>query len=118
MIYKRLANCTNDDDLDHLQEELIDRFGLLPEQGEALIACHRLRVSAKPLGIVKIDASDAGIQLQFNPKADIDPMKLIHLLQRDKRCRMNGPEKLRVTVQMGNIAHRVEFVKTLLKEFA
>jgi len=118
VIYKRLANCTNDDDLDHLQEELIDRFGLLPEQGEALIACHRLRVSAKPLGIVKIDASDAGIQLQFNPKADIDPMKLIHLLQRDKRCRMNGPEKLRVTVQMGNIAHRVEFVKTLLKEFA
>jgi transcription-repair coupling factor (superfamily II helicase) len=117
VIYKRLANCTNDDDLDHLQEELIDRFGLLPEQGEALLACHRLRVAAKPLGIVKIDASDAGIQLQFNPKADIDPMKLIHLLQRDKRCRMNGPEKLRVTVQLGNVAHRAEFVKTLLKEF-
>jgi transcription-repair coupling factor (superfamily II helicase) len=117
VIYKRLANCSNDDDLDHLQEELIDRFGLLPEQGEALLACHRLRVSAKPLGIVKIDASDAGIQLQFNPKADIDPMKLINLLQRDKRCRMNGPEKLRVIVQMGNVAHRVEFVKALLKEF-
>ena len=58
VIYKRLANANNDDELDNMQEELIDRFGLLPEQGEALIACHRLRIAAKPLGINKIDASD------------------------------------------------------------
>ncbi|MDD2933234.1 MAG: transcription-repair coupling factor [Methylotenera sp.] len=117
VIYKRLANCVEDDDLDNLQEELIDRFGLLPEQGEALIACHRLRIAAKPLGIIKIDASDAAIQLQFNPKADIDPMKLINLLQRDRRCRMNGPDKLRVTVGLEAISHRADFVKALLKEF-
>lgn len=118
VLYKRLANCEDDESLDVMQEELIDRFGLLPEAGEALIACHRLRIAAKPLGIIKVDASDAAIQLQFNVKADIDPMKLINLLQRDKRCRMNGPDKLRVTVQLGNLNHRVELVKSLLKEFA
>jgi transcription-repair coupling factor (superfamily II helicase) len=117
VLYKRLANANTDDELDTLQEELIDRFGLLPEQGEALISCHRLRIMAKPLGIIKIDASDSSIQLQFNIKADLDPMKLVSLLQRDRRCRMNGPDKLRVTAQFGNLAHRVEFVKSLLKEF-
>ena len=117
VIYKRLANANNDDDLDGLQEELIDRFGLLPEQGEALMACHRLRIAAKPLGINKIDASDSAIQLHFAQTTEIDPIKLIDLLQRDRRCRMNGPDKLRVTVQLGNVAHRAEFVKTLLKEF-
>ncbi len=117
VLYKRLANANTDDELDTLQEELIDRFGLLPEQGEALISCHRLRIMAKPLGIIKIDASDATIQLQFDIKADLDPMKLVSLLQRDRRCRMNGPDKLRVTAQFGNLAHRVEFVKSLLKEF-
>ncbi|HWT28285.1 MAG TPA: transcription-repair coupling factor, partial [Methylophilaceae bacterium] len=117
VLYKRLANCTNDDELDTLQEELIDRFGLLPEQGEALMACHRLRVAAKPLDILKIDASDSAIQLQFNPKADLDPAKLIGLLQRDRRCRMNGPDKLRVTVQLHDINHRADFIKVLLKEF-
>lgn len=117
VLYKRLANCTSEDDLDTLQEELIDRFGLLPEQGNALMACHRLRIAAKPLGIIKIDASDAAIQLQFNPKADIDPMKLINLLQRDRRCRMNGPDKLRITVQFGDVQLRTDFIKTLLKEF-
>jgi transcription-repair coupling factor (superfamily II helicase) len=118
VIYKRLANANDDDALDTLQEELIDRFGFLPEQGEALMACHRLRIAAKPLGIIKIDASDSSIQLQFDLKADLDPMKLVSLLQRDRRCRMNGPDKLRVTVQLGNVAHRAEFVKTILKEFA
>jgi transcription-repair coupling factor (superfamily II helicase) len=117
VIYKRLANCEDDEALDEMQEELIDRFGLLPETGEALMACHRLRIAAKPLGIVKIDASDAAIQLQFNPKADIDPLKLISLLQRDKRCRMNGPEKLRISVELGNINHRVGLIKEVLKEF-
>ena len=118
VIYKRLANANNDDELDSLQEELIDRFGLLPEQGEALMACHRLRIAAKPLGINKIDASDSAIQLHFAQTTVVDPMKLIDLLQRDRRCRMNGPDKLRVTLQLGNVAHRAEFVKTLLKEFA
>ena len=117
VIYKRLANCNDDDELDSLQEELIDRFGLLPEQGEALIACHRLRIAAKAIGIIKIDASADAIQLQFNPKADIDPLKLINLLQRDRRCRMNGPDKLRVSVGMAAINLRTDFVKSLLKEF-
>jgi transcription-repair coupling factor (mfd) len=116
VLYKRLANCTNDDELDTLQEELIDRFGLLPEQGEALMACHRLRVAAKPMDILKIDASDSAIQLQFNPRADLDPTKLINLLQRDRRCRMNGPDKLRITVQLHDIHQRADFVKVVLKE--
>ena len=118
VIYKRLANCNEDDELESLQEELIDRFGMLPEQGEALMACHRLRIAAKSIGIVKIDASADAIQLQFNPKADIDPLKLINLLQRDRRCRMNGPDKLRVSVSLEAIHLRTDFVKSLLKEFA
>jgi transcription-repair coupling factor (superfamily II helicase) len=116
VLYKRLANCINDDELDTMQEELIDRFGLLPEQGEALMACHRLRVAAKSLGIIKIDGSDNAIQLQFCQHADLDPTKLIALLQRDRRCRMNGPDKLRITVAYEDISHRADFIKNIMKE--
>ena len=116
VLYKRLANCINDDELDTMQEELIDRFGLLPEQGEALMACHRLRVAAKSLGIIKIDGSDSAIQLQFSQHADLDPTKLIALLQRDRRCRMNGPDKLRITVAYEDISHRADFIKNIMKE--
>ncbi|MCB5187159.1 transcription-repair coupling factor [Methylobacillus caricis] len=118
VLYKRLANCNDDDDLDTMQEELIDRFGLLPEQGNALMACHRLRIAAKPLGINKIDASDSAIQLHFAQSTELDPAKLIALLQRDRRCRMNGPDKLRITVQYVDIAQRTDFIKNLLRELS
>ena len=118
VLYKRLANCIDDDQLDTMQEELIDRFGLLPEQAETLLACHRLRIAAKPLGINKIDASDSAIQLHFNQNTELDPMKLIALLQRDRRCRMNGPDKLRITVQYHDVQARADFIKSLLAEFS
>jgi transcription-repair coupling factor (superfamily II helicase) len=118
VLYKRLANCETDDDLDSMQEELIDRFGLLPEQGEALMACHRLRIAAKQLGITKIDASDSAIQLHFNQNSELDPTKLVAMLQRDRRCRMNGPDKLRITIGLEGIVLRADFIEALLKELS
>src|SRR5690606_38413381 len=52
-IYKRLANCATFDAISDLQEELIDRFGKMPEPAQALVETHRLRVAAKPVGTVK-----------------------------------------------------------------
>jgi transcription-repair coupling factor (superfamily II helicase) len=46
-IYKRLANCECQDKIDDMQEELIDRFGKLPDPVKALIETHRLRIAAK-----------------------------------------------------------------------
>ena len=67
-LYKRLANCDTADELQALQEELIDRFGELPPQAQALLETHRLRLAAKPLGIAKLDAGAAKIQLQLHPQ--------------------------------------------------
>ena len=54
VLYKRLANCASETDLEAMQEELIDRFGLPPDQTLALLACHRLRLVARPLvGLVR-----------------------------------------------------------------
>ena len=76
-----------------------------------------MRVAAKPLGITKIGASDSAIQLQFSQQTELDPAKLVAMLQRDRRCRMNGPDKLRVAIQLGDINQRTDFIKALLKEF-
>jgi transcription-repair coupling factor (superfamily II helicase) len=115
IIYKRLASCTQTDDLSDMSEELIDRFGLPPLQTQALLACHRLRILAKPLGIVKIDASSEAIQLQFAQDTPVEPDVILKLLQKSPIYRMSGPDKLRVTVNHEQIAPRVDFVEGLLK---
>lgn len=114
VIYKRLANCTDPDQLQIMQEELIDRFGMPPPQAEALLECHKLRIQAKQLGIVKIDASADIIQLQFDPHADLDPTKLIKLLQTNRHARMNGPDKLRVAVAHEHIGQRTDYIRELI----
>jgi len=114
VIYKRLANCIEADQLQLMQEELIDRFGMPPPQAEALLECHKLRILAKPLGIVKIDASGDIVQLQFDPHADLDPTKLIKILQTNRHARMNGPDKLRVAVGKEDIAERADYIRDLI----
>src|SRR5699024_3354626 len=100
--YKTLASARNGDDLINTREELIDRYGKLPEPAENLIATHRLRLIAEPMGINKIDAGPEEALIQFKPDPDVDPVALIELVQQRKDVRLSGPDKLRITMK-GNL---------------
>jgi transcription-repair coupling factor (superfamily II helicase) len=114
-LYKRLANSGTQDGIDDLQEELIDRFGKLPDAAKALIETHRLRVAAKPAGIVKIDAHGESALLQFKPNPPIDAMRIIELIQKNRHIRLNGQDKLRITVNMPDLAARVSQIKATIR---
>jgi transcription-repair coupling factor (superfamily II helicase) len=115
-IYKRLANCETQEAIDGLQEELIDRFGKLPEPAKALIETHRLRIAAKTVGIVKIDAHGEAANLQFMPKPPIDPMRIITLIQKNRHIKLNGQDKLKITAAMPDLPARVAQIKTAIKQ--
>ncbi len=114
-IYKRLANCDEADDIDVIQEELIDRFGKLPEPARALIEIHRLRLAAKLVGIVKIDASESNAVLQFMPNPPIDPLRVIMLVQKNRHMRLSGQDKLRIEIKGQDLKARVEAIRTVLR---
>ncbi|MHB1676633.1 MAG: transcription-repair coupling factor [Sulfuriferula sp.] len=118
VLYKRLANCSDQDSLDELRSELIDRFGLLPEPALALLESHRLRLLAKSMGISKLDASNDTITLQFSADTSIDPVRLVTLIQTRRHYKLAGPDKLRVTIHSNTLAERVINIKTILKEIA
>jgi transcription-repair coupling factor (superfamily II helicase) len=117
-LYKKLASCDDEDALLSLQEELIDRYGKLPEPARALIETHRLRLAAEQLGVKKIDASGELIVLTFVPEAPIDPAKLIKLIQREKNIRLAGPEKLRIEVKTASLDTRLQALRGVFKALA
>jgi len=97
LIYKRIANASNGDELRELQVEMIDRFGLLPDQIKNLFAITALKLQASPLGIKKIELGDRGGRFTFIPEPDIDPMKLITLIQtRPSEFKFDGQERLKI----------------------
>jgi transcription-repair coupling factor (superfamily II helicase) len=117
-LYKRLSNAKDDDGLIRIQEELIDRFGKLPDAARALIATHKIRLAAIALGIQKIDASEAQILLQFKQNAPVDPLKLIELVQKQRHIRFAGQDKLRVEVKSTDLNTRVDTIKAVLRSIS
>ncbi|HEX4883620.1 MAG TPA: TRCF domain-containing protein, partial [Casimicrobiaceae bacterium] len=111
VLYKRLASAESADELDTLQEELVDRFGALPEPAQALLASHRLRLVAKPLGVVKVDAAPGRTTVQFGKEAGFDPGRLILLVQRDGRVRFAGPDRVRIERAAPSLGERVDLVR-------
>jgi len=53
-LYRRMADCNDEPSLDAIVEELVDRFGALPEEAENLIAVAKLRIYAKSKGLTEV----------------------------------------------------------------
>ena len=114
VLYKRLANCDSEDALIAMQEELVDRFGLLPEPAQALVASHRLRILGNPLGVTRLDATPDHVQLQFGPHAAVDPGRVIELVQKHRGWRLLGPTKLRAAIPSATLKERVQAARHVL----
>ncbi|MEY3220652.1 MAG: hypothetical protein RIT27_2009 [Pseudomonadota bacterium] len=83
--YKRIAGAKTHEELDDLQIELIDRFGLFPDSAKNLFAITALKITAKPFGIKKVELHQTGGKIQFLPDANVDPTKLIQLTKEQPR---------------------------------
>ncbi len=114
VLYKRLASCQTPDDLTAMQEELIDRFGDLPDTARALLAVHRLRMSTRAYGIARLDVSGEGMSVQFVPNPPVDPGKIIELIQGRAGYRLAGPDRLKLSTSLPDITRRVGAVTAFL----
>jgi transcription-repair coupling factor (superfamily II helicase) len=114
-LYKRLANCDGEEDLAAMREELIDRFGELPAQAQALVETHRLRLAGKAIGIAKLDAGPHSIQLQLMPNPPVEPADVIRLIQSDRTFKLAGPDKLIWQKATATLGERASAVRDLFR---
>ncbi len=114
-LYKRLAMADKPEQLDVLLEEMTDRFGKLPAQGQTLFDTHRLRVLARPYGVAKIDANPKLMNITFRPNPPIDAMKIIALVQKNKNVKLAGNDKLRIEREFADPKDRAQYVRDVLR---
>ncbi len=118
-LYKRISSARDLDALRELQVEMIDRFGLLPEPAKTLFATAELKLQATPLGIRKLDLGPHGGRVQFEPKPSIDAMAVIQLIQKQpQHYAMDGPDKLRLKLDLSDPTIRVQAARGLLATLA
>jgi transcription-repair coupling factor (superfamily II helicase) len=117
-LYKRLANCRTQDELDAMHEELVDRFGLPPEPAKVLLESHRLRLLAASIGVARVEATHEALQLQFAKDATVDRTRVVSLVQKRANLRLAGPDRLRLEAKMADWPLRVQAARELLGALA
>lgn len=116
--YKRIASAKNDNQLDELKIELIDRFGSLPDAGKQLLQSTAIRIHAQALGIKRIEAHEKGGFIEFSEQNRVNATFLIELLQNSSDIyRLDGPNKLKFVKPLSNYAERLSFVSQLIADF-
>jgi len=118
-LYKRISSARDSGELRELQVEMIDRFGLLPDPAKHLFAVAELKLEATRLGIRKLDLGPNGGRVQFEARPKVDPMTVIQLIQKQPRhYAMDGPDKLRVRLELEDAASRLQAARGLLAALA
>ncbi|MCL6269812.1 transcription-repair coupling factor [Sansalvadorimonas sp. 2012CJ34-2] len=119
VFYKRIASAKDKDALNDLQIEMIDRFGLLPEPLKQLFRQTELRLRAEAFGIERIDIGAKGGRVEFNMKPNIDPMKVITLVQQQSHLwRMDGSSSLKLLKGSEKVEERFQITQNLLDRLA
>src|SRR5690606_41175482 len=91
----------NEHELNELQVEMIDRFGLLPEPTKNLMRQTRLRFEAEHMGITKVEASQGGGRIEFARQTRVDPLTIVKMVQNQpQNYRLEGANHLRFIFDM------------------
>ncbi|MBF0281471.1 MAG: transcription-repair coupling factor [Zetaproteobacteria bacterium] len=89
-IYRRLAKSKSDQHIEQLFDEMMDRFGTLPNEAQLALEYARVRWRAAKMHIYHIDATKHGLRLTFTEKSPINPAELFVRVQQQ-------PEQFRLT---------------------
>lgn len=115
--YKRIANTTSVAELDEIQVEMIDRFGLIPDQLKTLFAVTELKQKAQAVGIIKIEANDKGGKIEFNEQPQVKPETIIKLIQsQSQRFKLDGATRIRFTLPTHEAKDRPQLVDHIINE--
>jgi transcription-repair coupling factor (superfamily II helicase) len=118
VLYKRIAHAKNVQELEQLQVEMIDRFGLLPQALKNLFQLSELKLIANEIGIKKIVSGPQGGRIEFNEKSNINPQDIIQLIQNYPTLyKLDGPTHLRFYFEQSIPELRIKNLHNLLKKF-
>jgi len=118
-LYKRIAAAQSPEALDDLTAEIHDRFGALPPPAQSLLRIAKLKLTAREIGIRRLDLGPQGGSVTFEERNAVEPAAVVRLMQQAPReYRLEGPLRLRVSRAIPTEEARFEFGASLMKRLA
>lgn len=104
-IYQNIALCKNEQDIQNIIDEIIDRFGNMPPELENLIDIARIKYLAKQKKINKIASKKTAVVFTFEPnKMEMDITELVQ--KYGNKIRFSAGIKPMVTLEIRSTNER------------
>jgi len=117
-LYRRLSSLSSVEDVTDMQNELIDRFGKLPPEVEALFKVVALRNKCRELNIEKIETGDKGVLIGFYKDTFANPDGLLHyILAHPGVMSLRADQKVLWHRRWPDGVSRLQAIERLLEEF-
>ena len=120
-IYQNIALCKNEENIQNVIDEIIDRFGNMPEELENLVDIARIKYLAKGLNIEKIASKKTAVLFTFTAnEQNIDIPNLVK--KYGNKIKFSAGIKPMITLEIGSNNERqilndvTEFLKHFKRE--
>ena len=118
-LYRRLAELSDQGDIDSFTAELVDRFGSLPGEVENLLLILSIKLLCKKAGIEKIDAGPKGGVVTFRNNAVKNPQGLVQFINNQSgTAKLKPDHKLVLMRNWERPEHRISGTKRLAGDLA
>ena len=115
-IYQKIALCKNEDDLQNITDEIIDRYGQMPYEVENLLDIARIKSLAKEKYILKISQKRENIIFYFdNSKFNFDIVDKLMKIYRN-RIKFSPSKDPYITFKLKDSKQILEECKDFLKK--
>ncbi len=116
-IYRRTANLKNRSEIEAFRDEMIDRFGLLPEEFNNLLKIVEIKNICYSLKIESLDSGAGGFVVKFNKNFDVSDRVMPFVQKFPRHAKIKPDNKLVFIKDLKNSADILEEAKQFLKHF-
>ncbi len=114
--YKTLGDINDESDLDRIENELLDRFGKIPEQVLNLFGIMLIRKICKDLAVKDISAGPKNLSLLFSNSTKVAPEAIVRLATQDsKKYQLSPDQRLIIRLNSSGWPQILEELKSLKK---
>jgi transcription-repair coupling factor (superfamily II helicase) len=115
VIYKKLTQAENEEDVLDVQNEVLDRFGKYPLATAYLFEIMKLRVLLKKLIVRQIDFDGKAVIISFHPRTPAPPDTIIGMMRSEpKKYQLTPDYKLVCTLKDTSFEGILDMAKSVL----
>ena len=115
-LYRRIASMVDQEELDQLSAELIDRFGPVPDEVKNLLDTISIKMLCRIANVAKVDAGPKGLSLSFRKNTFPNPERLIgHIASKNGQIQLSADHRL-VMKRTLPLSHRAKVITDALQE--